>query len=114
MAEKISAVFVPIVIAIALVSTVAWLIAGEPVESALAFGIAVLVISCPCALGLATPTAIMVGTGKGAENGILIKTAEALETTHAVDTVGARQDGNDHCRQAAGHRCDRRTRFRCT
>ncbi|MDX9939540.1 MAG: heavy metal translocating P-type ATPase [Sphaerochaetaceae bacterium] len=87
MADKISAVFVPIVIAIALVSTVAWLIAGEPVESALAFGIAVLVISCPCALGLATPTAIMVGTGKGAENGILIKTAEALETTHAVDTV---------------------------
>jgi len=64
-----------------------WILAGQPIESAMAFGIAVLVISCPCALGLATPTAIMVGTGKGAEHGILIRSAEALETAQSVDTV---------------------------
>jgi len=87
LADRISGVFVPIVIAIALVSTGTWLIVGLPVELALAFGIAVLVISCPCALGLATPTAIMVGTGKGAEQGILIRSAEALETTQSVDTI---------------------------
>ena len=87
MADKISAVFVPIVIAIALVTAIVWLIAGQGIESALAFSIAVLVISCPCALGLATPTAIMVGTGKGAEHGILIRSAEALEISQSVDTV---------------------------
>jgi len=87
LADRISAVFVPIVIAIALASVLVWILAGQPVESALAFGIAVLVISCPCALGLATPTAIMVGTGKGAEHGILIRSAEALETAQSVDTV---------------------------
>lgn len=87
MADKISGVFVPIVIAIALVTAVVWMIAGQSFEFALSSAIAVLVISCPCALGLATPTAIMVGTGKGAQNGILIKSAEALETAHHIDTV---------------------------
>ena len=87
LADRISAVFVPIVIAIALASVLVWILAGQPIESAMAFGIAVLVISCPCALGLATPTAIMVGTGKGAEHGILIRSAEALETAQSVDTV---------------------------
>ncbi|MDD4047025.1 MAG: heavy metal translocating P-type ATPase, partial [Tissierellia bacterium] len=87
MADKISGIFVPIVIAIAVLSTIVWLILGADFEFALSIGIAVLVISCPCALGLATPTAIMVGTGKGAENGILIKSAEALEIAHHVQTV---------------------------
>lgn len=87
MADKISGVFVPVVIAIAIVATIAWLIAGASFEFALSIGIAVLVISCPCALGLATPVAIMVGTGKGAMNGILIKSAEALEIAHKVNTV---------------------------
>ncbi|MFV0497023.1 MAG: heavy metal translocating P-type ATPase [Candidatus Fimivivens sp.] len=87
MADKISGVFVPVVIAIAVIATVVWLIAGQSFEFALSIGIAVLVISCPCALGLATPVAIMVATGKGAQNGILIKSAEALETAHSVQTV---------------------------
>lgn len=87
LADKISGVFVPIVITIAVIATAAWLIAGYPFEFAMSMGISVLVISCPCALGLATPTAIMVGTGKGAENGILIKSAEALEIAHKVDTI---------------------------
>jgi len=87
LADKVSGVFVPIVIAIALISTIAWLLAGYGLEFALSIGISVLVISCPCALGLATPTAIMVGTGKGATNGILIKSAQALETAYSVDTV---------------------------
>ncbi len=87
LADKVSGVFVPIVIAIAVIATIVWLIAGYGLEFALSIGISVLVISCPCALGLATPTAIMVGTGKGATNGILIKSAEALETAHSIDTV---------------------------
>lgn len=87
LADQVSGVFVPIVIGIALVSTIVWLIAGQNFAFALSIGIAVLVISCPCALGLATPTAIMVGTGKGAENGILIKSAESLEIAHQLDTV---------------------------
>lgn len=87
LADKISGVFVPTVIAIAVIATIVWLLLGYPFEFALSIGIAVLVISCPCALGLATPTAIMVGTGKGAENGILIKSAESLETAHTIDTV---------------------------
>jgi Cu+-exporting ATPase len=87
MADKISGIFVPVVIAIAVAATIVWLILGADFEFALSIGIAVLVISCPCALGLATPTAIMVGTGKGAENGILIKSAEALETAHHIQTV---------------------------
>ncbi len=87
LADKISSIFVPVVIAIAVIATVVWLIMGATFEFALSIGIAVLVISCPCALGLATPTAIMVGTGKGAENGILIKSAEALEIAHQIQTV---------------------------
>ena len=87
LADKVSGVFVPIVIAIAVVTAVGWLTAGASVEFALSVAIAVLVISCPCALGLATPTAIMVGTGRGATNGILIKSAEALETAHDIKTV---------------------------
>ncbi|MGI6143813.1 MAG: heavy metal translocating P-type ATPase [bacterium] len=87
LADKISAVFVPIVIAIAVVATAGWLIAGASFEFALSMGITVLVISCPCALGLATPVAIMVGTGRGAEKGILVKSAEALEILHQVHTI---------------------------
>ncbi len=87
LADKISGVFVPIVIGIAVIATVVWLALGYSFAFALSIGIAVLVISCPCALGLATPVAIMVGTGKGAENGILIKSAEALEVAHSVKTV---------------------------
>ncbi len=87
LADKISGIFVPVVIAIALLATLVWLVLGASAEFALSIGIAVLVISCPCALGLATPTAIMVGTGKGAENGILIKSAEALEIAHQIQTV---------------------------
>ena len=84
LADKISGIFVPIVISIAVVSAIAWLMSGQSFEFALTAAISVLVISCPCALGLATPTAIMVGTGKGASNGILIKSAEALETLHSA------------------------------
>ena len=87
LADKISSVFVPAVILIAVAATVVWLLLGYPFEFALSIGISVLVISCPCALGLATPTAIMVGTGRGAQEGILIKSAEALETAHSIDTV---------------------------
>ena len=87
LADQVSGIFVPIVISIALVAAIVWLIAGQTFAFALSIGIAVLVISCPCALGLATPTAIMVGTGKGAENGILIKSAESLEIAHRLDTV---------------------------
>ncbi|MDD2494868.1 MAG: heavy metal translocating P-type ATPase [Tissierellia bacterium] len=87
MADKISGVFVPVVIVIAVIATIVWLVLGASFEFALSIGIAVLVISCPCALGLATPTAIMVGTGKGAENGILIKSAESLEIAHHIQTV---------------------------
>lgn len=87
LADKISGVFVPVVITIAVLATVVWLLTGATFEFALSIGIAVLVISCPCALGLATPVAIMVGTGKGASNGILIKSAEALEIAHKINTV---------------------------
>lgn len=87
MADQIAGIFVPVVITIALVAAIIWLISGAGFEFALSIGISVLVISCPCALGLATPVAIMVGTGKGAENGILIKSGEALETAHSIDTV---------------------------
>ena len=87
MADKISSIFVPVVLSISLAATVVWLLLGYSFEFALSIGIAVLVISCPCALGLATPTAIMVGTGKGAEKGILIKSGEALEIAHSIDTI---------------------------
>ena len=87
LADKISGIFVPVVITIALAAACIWLILGESWNFALTIAISVLVISCPCALGLATPTAIMVGTGRGAKQGILIKSATALETAHKVDTV---------------------------
>ena len=87
MADKIAGVFVPVVMLIALATCIFWLLWGERFEFAFSCAISVLVISCPCALGLATPVAIMVGTGKGAENGILIKSGEALETAHNLDTV---------------------------
>lgn len=87
MADIVSAYFVPIVIGIAIITGIAWFLSGSGLVTALSFFIAVLVIACPCALGLATPTSIMVGTGKGAENGILIKSGEALETAHKIKTV---------------------------
>ncbi len=87
LADKISGIFVPVVIVIAIIAVIAWLLLGYSFEFAISIGIAILVISCPCALGLATPVAIMVGTGKGAQNGILIKSAEALETLHGINTV---------------------------
>ena len=87
LADKVAGVFVPVVMVIAAVTALVWLAVTRSPEQALTAGVAVLVISCPCALGLATPVAIMVGTGKGAENGILVKSAEALETLHAIDTV---------------------------
>ncbi|MFG6395133.1 MAG: heavy metal translocating P-type ATPase [Lachnospiraceae bacterium] len=86
-ADKVSGIFVPFVMAVSAVTAIVWLMLGYGFEFALSSAIAVLVISCPCALGLATPVAIMAGTGKGAENGILVKSGEALETAHLVDTV---------------------------
>src|SRR5699024_11519043 len=85
LADKVAGVFVPAVIAIALAAMAVWLLCGASFEFAMTIAVSVLVVSCPCALGLATPTAIMVGTGRGAANGILIKSAEALETAHSVD-----------------------------
>ena len=101
LADRVSGVFVPIVISIAVLAIIVWLLIGEPFSFALSIGISVLVISCPCALGLATPTAIMVGTGKGAENGILMKSAEALEMAHSVgvvvlDKTGTITEGKPH------------------
>lgn len=87
LADKISGIFVPLVIGIALITSLVWIVAGEGIPFAVKMGISVLVISCPCALGLATPVAIMVGTEKGAEYGILVKSAEALELMHKADTV---------------------------
>jgi Cu+-exporting ATPase len=93
LADKIAGVFVPAVMCIALATLIVWLAAGAGFESALRSGISVLVISCPCALGLATPVAIMAGTGKGAEHGILIKSAAALETLCRIDTVALDKTG---------------------
>ncbi|WP_448710872.1 heavy metal translocating P-type ATPase [Microbacterium profundi] len=87
LADRISGVFVPIVIGIAVVTLAGWLIAGFPAAAAFTAAVAVLVIACPCALGLATPTALLVGTGRGAQMGILIKGPEVLESTRKVDTV---------------------------
>ncbi len=93
LADKISGVFVPIVIVIALLSGLFWLYTGATYEFALSIVISILVISCPCALGLATPVAIMVGTGKGAENGILIKSAESLEIAHNINAIALDKTG---------------------
>ncbi len=87
LADKISSVFVPVVMLISAVTFIIWILAGQSFEFALSIAISVLVISCPCALGLATPTAIMVGTGRGAAGGILIKSAEVLESAHNIDTI---------------------------
>lgn len=87
LADRIAGVFVPIVMSIALAAALIWILFGASLEFALSIGISVLVVSCPCALGLATPVAIMVGTGKGAENGILFRSAQALEELHGIDTV---------------------------
>ena len=92
-ADKVSGVFVPVVILLALVTIVVWLLAGESVGFSLARGISVLVISCPCALGLATPVAIMVGNGVGAKNGILFKTAESIEQTGKMDVIALDKTG---------------------
>ncbi len=110
-ADKVSGVFVPAVITIAATVTIGWLIAGQTLAFALARGISVLVISCPCALGLATPVAIMVGNGLGAKNGILFKTSEALESAGKVDVVALDKTGTitsgepkvTDLRPAAGH-----------
>ncbi len=93
LADKISGIFVPIVIAISIISFLFWIYMGMSFEFALSIAISVLVISCPCALGLATPVAIMVGTGKGAENGILIKSAESLETAHLINAIAIDKTG---------------------
>src|SRR5699024_6972080 len=87
LADRISGVFVPIVIAIAVIALGAWLGAGFPVSAAFTAAVAVLVIACPCGLGLATPAALLVGTGRGAPTGVLIKGPEVLESTRKVDTV---------------------------
>jgi Cu+-exporting ATPase len=87
MADRVAAIFVPAVLAIAAATMACWLLAGQPVASAFTAAVAVLIIACPCALGLATPTAILVGTGRGAQLGILIKDPRVLETVDGVDTV---------------------------
>ncbi len=99
LADKISGIFVPVVLGIALVAAVAWAIAGKPAEFCLTVFVSVLVIACPCALGLATPTSIMVGSGKGARNGILFKNAQAIERIHGAknvvfDKTGTLTEGN--------------------
>src|SRR5699024_2127822 len=87
LADRISGVFVPVVIAVAAIVLGPWIGAGFPLEAALTAAVAVLIIACPCALGLATPTALLVGTGRGAQLGILIKGPEVLESTRRIDTV---------------------------
>jgi Cu+-exporting ATPase len=87
LADRISVVFVPVVIGIAIITLVGWLAAGQSAGAAFTAAVAVLIIACPCAMGLATPTALLVGTGRGAQLGILIKGPEVLESTRIIDTV---------------------------
>ena len=87
LADRVSAVFVPVIIVLAMLTLAAWLLTGHSVNAAFTAGVAVLIIACPCALGLATPTALLVGTGRGAQLGILIKGPQVLESTRAVDTI---------------------------
>ena len=103
-ADKVSGVFVPAVIAIAVVTIVVWLLVGQTVGYALARGISVLVISCPCALGLATPVAIMVGNGVGAKHGILFKTAVSLEEAGKVQIVALDKTGTITCGEPPRYR----------
>ena len=98
-ADKVSGVFVPAVITIAVITTIVWLLCGKDLGFALARGISVLVISCPCALGLATPVAIMVGNGVGAKNGIMFKTAISLEQTGKMQIVALDKIGRASCRE---------------
>ncbi|MEI6624477.1 MAG: copper-translocating P-type ATPase, partial [Actinomycetes bacterium] len=87
LADRVSAIFVPVVIALSLTTLVVWLLLGQPVQAAFTAAVAVLIIACPCALGLATPTALLVGTGRGAQMGILIKGPQVLESTRTIDTI---------------------------
>ena len=97
LADRVSAIFVPVVIAISAGTLAAWLLAGQGADRAFTAAVAVLIIACPCALGLATPTAIMVGTGRGAQLGIVIRGGEVLEATAARRYCDAGQDRNrDH------------------
>ena len=114
LADTVSGIFVPVVIGIALITLVGWLLAGETAGFAIARGISVLVISCPCALGLATPVAIMVGSGVGARHGVLFKTAAALEQTGrtrivALDKTGTITAGEPQVTDVMPNGCDRRT-----
>lgn len=104
MADKVSGIFVPAVICIALATIVIWLFAGESVGFALARGISVLVISCPCALGLATPVAIMVGNGMGAKHGTMFKTAVSLEKTGKTQIVALDKTGTITSGEPPGNR----------
>ena len=106
--DQVSAYFVPVVIGLALLTFVIWLAAGAGFVPALIRLVAVLVIACPCAMGLATPTSIMVGVGKGAEHGILFKNSAALEQAQKLHGGRAGQDRHDHARRAVGDRCGRR------
>ena len=113
-ADKVSGIFVPIVIVIAIIALIVWLICGASFEFAMSIAISVLVVSCPCALGLATPVAIMVGTGKSAQNGILIKSGEALEALHNVtdvvlDKTGTLTEGKPGVTDVIAHGLDEKT-----
>ena len=108
LADRVSAVFVPVVMVLAATTLAAWLAAGQPASAAFTAAVAVLIIACPCAMGLATPTALLVGTGRGAQLGIVIKGPEVLESTRRVDTV-AGQDRHGHDRPDDARRCARPT-----
>ena len=115
LADRISGVFVPVVIALAVATLGFWIGAGEDVAFAFTAAVSVLIIACPCALGLATPTALLVGTGRGAQLGLLIKGPEILESTREVDTDRARQDRHrDHRPHEPGRRASPRTARRCS